>query len=170
MVSFDHLILGESAGAIDIATSDDNRRAALALASQAQRTLHIFSRDLDAPVYDSVPFVDAVATLATRSRYSFVHILLHDAERISRHGHRLLALFYRLDSKIKLRKPSHEHKDFNEAFLVADETGILHRRIADRYDGNVDFKARRKARDLVKFFNDVWGRSEPFAELRRLHL
>lgn len=170
MPHIDMQTLGESMGPVDLATAEDNRVAALTLASRAQRTLHIFTRDLDAPVYDTAPFSEAVAALAVRSRYSLVHILLQDADRIARHGHRLLALFYRLDSKIKLRKPADEYKDFNEAFLIADEAGVLHRRIADRYDGIVDLHAPRHARELVTFFNDAWGRSEAYPELRRLHL
>ncbi len=170
MAPTENLIIGESTGNIDIATSDESRLAAVSLASQAQRTLHLFSADLDAPIYDTVPFVDAVTSLATRSRYSFVHILLQDTQKIAKHGHRLLDLCYRLDSKVKLRKPAYQYKDFNESFLVADESGVLHRRVADRYTGIVNFNARRQARELVKFFNEVWGRSEPHAELRRLLL
>lgn len=170
MASIENLILGESAGNIDVSTVDETRLAALALASQAQRSLHIFSRDLDPAVYDTVEFINAATAVGTRSRYSFVHILLQDAEHLAKNGHRLLELFYRLDSKVKLRKPSDEHKNYNESFLIADETGLLHRRVADRYHGIVDFDARRQARGLVKFFNDAWGRSEPYTGLRRLHL
>ena len=168
--NFDELIVGESAGPVTITTSEEARLAALALATQARRSLHIFSRDLDAPLFDNVPFVDAVAGVAARSRNTFVHILLQDANRVVNQGHRLLELGYRLDSKIKMRKPHPDYQHFNEAFLIADETGLIHRRPGDRYDGIVDFSARREARELVKFFSDVWERSAPDPGLRRLHL
>jgi hypothetical protein len=171
MAAIENLVLGGvSTEHTDVSTAAENRVAAVTLASQAQRTLHLFSRDLDALVYDTVAFVDAATALATRSRYSFIHILLQDADKVAKQGHRLMELCYRLDSRVKLRKPAYEHKNFNEAFLVADSTGVLHRRVADRYDGMVDFNGRRRARELVKFFDDVWGRSDTHAELRRLHL
>ena len=150
--------------------SEEARRIALALALNAQRSLRIYTRDLDNPVYNTREFVKAVTGLATRSQYSFIHILIQDSTYVVKNGHRLIELAYRLTSKIKLRNPSYEYRNYNEAFLVADETGLIHRRIADRYEGTADFRNPLKARNLAYFFDEVWEKSAPDPELRRLHL
>jgi len=161
---------GKTEGEIPLDGSEDNRRAAQDLALQAQRSLRIYTRDMDIPVYNSREFVDAVTSLATRSQYTFIHILIRDSTNVVKNGHRLIELAYRLSSKIKLRNPYHEYRNYNEAFLVADETGLIHRRIADRYEGIADFRNPLKARNLAYFFDEVWEKSAPDPELRRLHL
>jgi hypothetical protein len=162
--------LGKSDTNITLDSSDDNRRVALALALQAQRSLRIFTRDLETLVYNSQEFVDAVTRLATLSQYSTVHILIQDSTNVIKNGHRLIELSYRLSSKIKLRKPCYEHRNVNEAFLVVDEVGFLHKKLADRYQGTANFNNSLEARNLAKFFDEVWEKSAPDPELRRLHL
>lgn len=162
--------LGDTDAELRVATSTDNRHAALALTEQAKRSLHIFTRDLDAPVYDQPPFIQAVSALATRSRYSRILILLQSSERAVKNGHRLIELSRRLSSFIELRKPHHDFREYNQAFLIADEVGLLRRPIADRYDGMLNFKAPLAAREYLDFFTQVWERSEADPDLRQLHI
>jgi len=162
--------LGKTDTRIALDTSDDNRIAALALAQQAQRTIRIFTRDLEALVYNTQEFIVAVTGLASLGQYSHVLILIQDSTYVVKNGHRLVELAYRLSSKIKLRKPCYEYRNYNEAFLVADKDGLIHRRLADRYEGTASFHNPMEARKLAKFFDEVWEKSEPDPELRRLYL
>lgn len=162
--------LGRDGGDISLATQEDNREAALALAGESRYTLHIYTRDLDHPVYDTDSFVEAVSQLARRAPQTHVYILVQDSQRVVKNGHRLVDLARRLTSHIEIRKPHEDYKDYNEAFLVADERGVIHRELADRHEGSVNFNAPLKARHLVKYFMEVWERSEPDPELRRLYL
>lgn len=170
MEYIENLELGTTARQIPIESGENNRIAALALAQQAQRSLRIFTRDLEAAVYNTQDFVEAVTKLATSSQYSIIHILIQDSGNVVKNGHRLVELSYRLSSKIKLRKPCHEYRNYNEAFLVADESGLIHKRLADRYEGVINFNDPPAARSLAKFFDEVWEKSEPDPELRRLHI
>jgi hypothetical protein len=162
--------LGSTDVDLRVASSTDNRHAALALTEQAKRSLHIFTRDLDAPVYDQTPFIQAVSALATRSRYSRIQILVQNTERAIKNGHRLIELSRRLSSFIELRKPHHDYREYNQTFLIADEVGLLRRPIADRYDGTLNFKAPLAAREYVDFFNQVWERSDGDPDLQQLHI
>lgn len=162
--------LGSTDVELRIASSADNRHAALALAGQANRSLHMFTRDLDAPVYDQTPFIQAVSTLATRSRYSRIQILVQNTERAIKNGHRLIELSRRLPSFVEIRKPNYDYREYNQAFLIADEIGLLRRPITDRYDGTLNFKAPLAAREYLDFFNQVWERSEGDPDLRQLHI
>lgn len=170
MHRLEQMQLGKDAEPIQITSCADNRIAAVALVRQGKRYLHIFSRDLDHAVYDSIAFVNVVRTLATYSRYSQIRILVQNSERIIKSGHRLVQLAHRLSSFIQVRKPGPDYQSINEAFLVVDKLGMLHRKMNDRYEGVVNFHAPLEAAALVRLFDEVWERSEPDPEMRRLYI
>jgi hypothetical protein len=164
------LVLGESDAELAFTSADENRELALALVRQARSTLQIFSRDLDPPVYDNVPFADALTAFCRRSRYAQAQILVQDTTALVRNGHRLVPLAQKLSSLVQIRRVCEECQDFGEAFLVADRTGLVHRRQGKVYRGVASFKARGQARTLLNLFADVWERSSPDPELRRLYI
>ena len=170
MIRLDDLILGETNRDINVEDSSDNHSAALALTRQATRRLIIFSRELDPRVFDHPDFITAVKDLATRSRFSRIEILVQNSERIVKHGHRLVELSRRLNTFIEVRKPHTNYKDYNSAFVVADEVGVLRNPIADRYQGTVNFNTPLLGRELEQFFKEVWERSEADIELRSLNI
>ena len=165
-----NLILGDTDQELSIDTREENRAAALSLVSQAQRSLVIMSRDLDPLIYGNPVFVDAVSALARRSRQTQIQILIGGSAAIVRDGHRLIPLSHRLSSSIQIRKMHKEFSRYNEAFLIADKTGVLHRPKADLYEARVSFKAPLKARELLDTFNTIWDVSAPDPELRRISL
>ena len=168
--NIDNFELGKTDIEIPLTTSEDSRSVALALAQQAQRSIRIFTRDLETFVYNTQDFIEAVTKLATLSQFTLIHILIQDSTNVVKNGHRLVELAYRLSSKIKLRNPSREYRIFNNAFLVVDEDGFIHRNLADRYEGIANFHNPHEARNLTKFFDDAWEKSNPDPELRRLHI
>ncbi len=168
--SLDGAVLGESSGQIHLNSVGECRDAALSLATQAKRSIYIFSYDLDHQIYNQVDFLDAVKNLAIRSEHSRVKILLQNNERVQREGHRLIQLWRRLTSKIEIRKPDPDHIDHLENFLIADVTGYLHRRLYSDYEATAAFNSRLEAKQLSTFFQEVWERSEPDSELRNLHI
>jgi hypothetical protein len=104
------------------------------------------------------------------SKYSRIRILIKDPSRCIREGHRILELSQRLSSYIELRKPGYNHRDFNEAFLIADDIGLLRKRQADRYEGMVNFNTPLEAGEKIKFFTDIWETAEIDPNLRRIYL
>lgn len=168
--TLEHMQLGKDSEPVQIATSADNRMAATSLVRQGKRYLHIFSRDLDHTVYDTTAFITAVRGLATYSRYSQIRILVQNTEGIIKSGHRLVQLAQQLNSTMQMRKSGREHQALNEDFLVVDKLGLLHRKTSERYDGVVNFNAPLEAVAMVKLFDEMWDRSEPDPELRRLYI
>ncbi len=166
----DQYQLGITDAELRVETSAHNRVAALALAQQAKRSLHIYTRDLDPPVFDQQPFIQTLTALATRSRYARILILVQNTEHAVKDGHRLVELSRRLSSFVELRKPHSDFHEYNQAFLIADEIGLLRRPIADRYNGTLNFKAPMAAREYIGFFNQVWERSESDPNLYQLHI
>ncbi|MBI3775471.1 MAG: hypothetical protein HY273_07955 [Gammaproteobacteria bacterium] len=162
--------LGESAETIALESSAEHCAAALALATQATRSMHIFSHQLDRRVYDQKPFIEALTQLALRSPQCQVSILVRDTNDMIHNGHRLIEAMRRVPSRMQLRKVHQDYISTTEEFVVADETGLLLRRLATRYEGSVNFSARKEARERVKFFNEVWRPSESDPKLKHLSI
>lgn len=162
--------LGATKELLTLESVEDHRRVATAMAQQAGRTLHIFTYDLEAQVFDTPEFEEAVSQLARSSQYAAVRILVQDSSRAVKNGHRLINLAQRLSSKIEIRKPIAEYADVTRAFFVVDEAGYISRALADRFESVANFDDRLTSRDLVAFFNEVWERSQQDPQLRRLYL
>lgn len=167
---FEALRLGEDAQAIRVDTGAELRAASVALARAARRRLEIVSRHLDPTVYDNPEFGEAMSRFVLDSRRARVHIIIMDSTPILGTGHRLIDLAQRLSSFIEIRNPSRVHASYNQAFLLADRTGSVHRELADRYEGVVNFNDRRTAMALGDTFDEMWTQGEPDPNMRRLRL
>jgi hypothetical protein len=163
-------ILGEDAEPLILKSWQDGAAAALALVSQAKRSIHILSYDLDPQLYDNEPFVAALKEFCLRSGYAEARLLLRDATYAIKHGHRVIGLSRRLTSCIQIRKPLAETREVEGSFLVADGLAVLSRKLAADPAGTVDFRTLGEARRLLELFADLWERSAPDPELRRLHI
>jgi hypothetical protein len=167
---FNQYKLGENKEQIALETIEQNRNAALCLATQASRSLCIFSHELDPLIYDTSSFVEAVKNLAIRHRHTSIQIVIQDSQKIVNQGHRLVELMRRLTSSIQIRKTPPELKTVSRTFLIADATGILYRNNVERYEGYVNFDTRYECKNVLKFFNNAWEKSQPDPELRRLYI
>ena len=163
-------LLGVSAGAFEVDDQATLATLCLDFARQAQRSLDIVSRDLDAPLYDNEAFATAVKHIALNHRNARIRLfILEPRPLVSRH-HRLLDLAERLPGFIDIRTPSPQYKHFNEALLIADNLGYVSRQFSDRYAAEVDFCNRRRATALTERLDEMWERGLPDANFRRLHL
>ncbi len=163
-------VLGESAGTIALHGPEEYRQAAIHMLQQGRRQLDILSYDLDAPIYNCQPFIEALKQLAIRSRYSRVRILLQNNERVQREGHLIIPLWRRLTSRIEIHRPHPDHIDHNENFMLVDDSGFLQWGLYDRYVGTARFKATLESGKYINLFNEFWEQSELDSELRRLHI
>jgi hypothetical protein len=163
-------ILGQSSDKIMVHGRKECGLAAQRFALQGQRQMDIFSYDLDAPLYNTEPFIKALKQLAIRSEHSRIRILLQDNSRVQKEGHRLLGLWRRLTSRIELRRPHPDFIDHPENFLLVDGHGYMQWNLSHRYEGVVNFHSPLQTRQYTEFFNEVWERSEPDSQLRDLHI
>lgn len=162
--------LGVDDARLDIADREALAATSRALAEQCQRYLDIASRHLDPLLYDDDDFVAAVKRLALSHRYARIRLFIVDSRPLVGRGHRLVDLAMRLPTFIAVRGPAPQHRDFNEAMLVADRTGYVHRRFADRFAANASFNDRRTGAALTERFDELWERGLPDPNFRRLHL
>lgn len=166
----DHFVLGQTIQGIDVDTSKDLSLVVQHMVSQARHSIKIFTRNLDAPLYDKKEFIDILKKLARSNGNSMVQILVQDSSHAVKHGHRLIQLSQDLSSYIKIRKVHNDYKNYNHAFLIADTDGVIFRELADRYEALVDYRAPIRVKELSDLFTSIWETSEPDSQLRRLHI
>ena len=153
-----------------LASREDVCSVAVALASQAQHSLLLVTRNLEPAIFDRQPLLDAVSGLARLYRDSHFWILLQDGRTAISNGHRLIELSRRLSTHIQIRRPAPHHRGDPRTFLLSDSTGYLNRPLADRYEGTANFNDPGKGRVLRKHFMEVWEQAVPDEEMRRLYL
>ncbi len=170
MDSLDNLVLGKSPELIELHASEQNLAATTVLVRQATRSVEIVSRQLESAVYDQAELLAAVRRLVLDHRRARVRILVSDPEPLIKDGHRLLALALRLSSFMEIRVLCPEDQDFNQAFLIADQTGYIRRELADRYEGVACFNDRAKAGEMARLFNQLWEPAIQDPNLRQVRL
>lgn len=167
---FDHCILGETGELLRVDTSAQLRQASLRMVRQCRRKLELMSRHLDPTLYDTAEFYEALRDLALESRYSQIRIVILDPSPLIAQGHRILGLAQQLSSFIHIRTPAEEHRDLDEAFLIADAMGVIYRRLSDRFEATVNFNDKSQALELQRRFDAIWDKGLPDPNFRRLGL
>lgn len=162
--------LGETDAEIEIEDSALLLEASLAMATQCYRNLDIVSRHLDPLIYDNEEFASAVKQLALRNRRARIRLFIIDSRPLISRGHRVVELAQRLTSFIEIRCPARQHRDFNEAILLADNIGYIHRRFSDRFEATMNFSDKRAGKALGERIDDLWERGQPDPNFRRLML
>lgn len=170
MSTYDQYKLGDDGEALTLDSSLDNYQVALAMLQQTRRDVAILSRQMDGRLYDTTEFIEALAHLVSQQSHCRIRLLLKDIEPLIKYGHRIIELSRRLSSMIGIRTIHEDYREYNEAFMVFDERGVIRRLYADRYEGNANFNDPKQARELLSFFDEVWNISEPDPNLRRLHI
>lgn len=156
--------------AVAVGGSAEFAAPALAIASDAERSLRLFSDRLAPEIYDQDRFCSAVLGLATRHPQAVVRILVRDSRPLAGQSHRLVELFLRLTSRIELRRLDPDYRTIYSEFLIGDDTMALCNQIEDGYRGYYWHHAPSKAQRLSVDFDALWDAGEADPTLRSLHI
>ncbi len=162
--------LGESADDIQVDSSQQNHELVVELVSQAAKTIDIFTRDMASRIYDNADFIAAIRNLVVRNDKSKVRVLVIDPDKTIKSGHRLVELARRLSSSIEIRHVHVDYRADSQSYLIADGRGVLHRKLASRYEAIINFNTPLFGRELLGHFNEVWEHSQPVLDFKRLHI
>ena len=145
--------------------------ATVAIVGAARRRLWIYSRELDPGLYDHPRVLEALRRFGTAGRGNEARVLLQDAAAAQRAHAPLLQLAPRLPSVFAFREVEDPvDRSYPSAFLASDGGGYCFRALGHRFDGEAEFDARPRARQLADAFDQVWERARPCGELRALGL
>jgi hypothetical protein len=162
--------LGVESGDQLIETSDENHQAVVRLVEQAQHRVSVFTRDLDPRVFDNSDVIEAIRSLAVKDNKAHIRFLVIDPDKAIKLGHRLLELSRRLSSTMELRKVHEDYSANPESYIIVDDRGLLHRKLASRYEGIVNFNNPSDVANLEHHFKEVWEHSTPQLDFRRLYI
>lgn len=155
---------------INLSSRDEIKVLNIAMTQQTARSIDILSHHLDAGIFDNMDFIEAVKQLSISSKFTRIRILVKSSDKIVKSSHRMIELIQQFTSTIEIRTISEEYKTYNEAFNIYDGKAVIYLRYADRYEGIANFNRPRLATELTNFFNEVWERSIPDINLRRLFI
>lgn len=164
------LIVGESTGVITLDGVADFHAAINNMVRQARFSVRIFTQELDHELYDHPEFIKQVSRIGRTLKNCNINVLIKHPDKSARLGHRLVELHRRLPSSIHLRQIPKDYEEVNDEFIIVDEIAIAKRFTMGLMQGNCEFKAIPDAVRRTRFFDEVWQRSEPCQELRRLNL
>ena len=154
-------------GTRSILTTVDEYRAAVAeIATRAQRSLAIYTPDLEPQLYDHDLFLEPMKRLVLARSHARVRVLISDPARVVREGNRFLQMARRLTSYLDLRNVSSDFRSNPCAFIVADDRAIAYRQQASRWDGIVEFDDVNVVRRYMTYFDEAWVGSVTQPELR----
>lgn len=166
--------LGESETFLRLDGAEQFSRAELALIRQARRKLYIVTPDFEPERYNSVFFADVLSSFIRRSRFVDARILIGDPTIAVRWGHKLVHLARRLPSKLLIRQLSREDFDTAEeraqAWMVADDIGLLRRDPGDGMKGMLAAKSIPHAQRASDKFIELWERAREVKDFRNLDI
>lgn len=143
--------------------------AVAALLADARHEVCIYSRDLDAALFDVPAILDALKRIALSGRRAQIRIIVQEPRKALADGHRLIALAQRLPSAIGIRVPVDERDlQYPSAFLVNDRRGYLFRILGSRLEAEGSTYSPGRHAQLRSLFDQVWERSQPSEDLRAL--
>ena len=151
-----------------ISTKEEMRLAAIEVANAASRKLSIFTHDLEPGIYDDPDFLEIVKHLVLSQSYARIRVLIADPTRAIKTGNSLVHLGRRLNTYIEFRHVREDLRTHAESFFLADETALVYRLQASRWEGIVDTYEPAVAKMYGKMFDEIWLASEVEIEFRQL--
>ncbi len=149
-----------------LSTLDEYRATVAELATRAQRSLSIYTPDLEPLLYDQDSFLEPMKRLVLARSHARLRVLISDPGRVSREANRFMQMARRLTSYIDLRNVSPEYRNNPCSFIVADDKAIAYRQQSSRWDGIVEFNDVALVRRYLAYFDEVWAGSMIQPELR----
>jgi hypothetical protein len=151
-----------------ISTQEEMRRAAIDVTSEATRRVSIFTHDLEPGIYDDPDFLEVVKKLVLSQAYARVRVLIADPSRAVKNGNAFVHLGRRLNTYIEFRHVRKDLRTHAESFCIADDTALVYRLQAIRWEGIADTYEPAIAKHYAKLFDDIWQASEVEIEFRQL--
>jgi len=153
-----------------ISTEEEMRQAVIEVAREAKRKVSIFTHDLEPGIYDDPEFLEIIKHLVLSQTYARIRVLITDPARAIKNGNNFVHLGRRLNSYIEFRHVREDLRTHSEAFCIADQTALVYRLQAQRWDGITDTYEPAVAKLYGTMFDEIWLDSEVETEFRQLRI
>jgi hypothetical protein len=149
-----------------LSTLDEYRAAVAEIAKRANRSLSIYTPNLEPLLYDQDCFLEPLKRLVLARGHARLRVLISDPARVTREGNRFMQMARRLTSFIELRNVPPEFRNNPAAFIIADASAIAYRQQCTRWEGIVEFNDQQIVKRYLAYFDEVWAVSLIQPELR----
>jgi hypothetical protein len=149
---------------------EDVRAAVVEVTRLANRTLSIFTHDLEPQIYDHDDFLETLKKFILARSFARVRVLIVEPQSVIKTGSRFVTMGRRLNSYIEFRDVKPEYRTHSEAFFIADEHAVVYRARAESWEGMSDTYEPAVARIYLSTFDHIWNACEIEPELRQLQL
>ena len=147
------------------------RAAVVQVTGVANRTLSIFTHDLEPEIYDHDDFLETLKKFILARTFARVRVLIVDPQRVIKNGSRFVSMGRRLNRYIEFRNVRPElQQGHAEAFFIADEHALVYRARAESWEGMSDTYEPAVARIYLSKFETIWNACEIERELRQLQI
>ncbi|MDH5181562.1 MAG: hypothetical protein OEZ39_10515 [Gammaproteobacteria bacterium] len=163
-------ILGEDGTDIELTGSADNYEITLQLFAQANRSIDIFSQQLNDAIFNHLALIDQLKRFLLAAHTNQVRILLRDTEHLIKTRNHLFNLAQRITSNLAVKKIHPDYAADPQDFLIVDGRGIIRRPHGERFEGIANFNHPGPARELSDYFDEVWNHSTPVSDIKRLYI
>ncbi len=151
-----------------ISTQEEMKQAVLEVVSESSRKVSIFTHDLEPGIYDNPEFLEIVKRMVLSQAYARIRVLIANPSRAVKTGNNFVHLGRRLNTYIEFRHVREDLRTHAEAFCIGDETSLVYRLQADRWEGIADTYEPAVARLYGTMFDEIWLASEVEMEFRQL--
>jgi hypothetical protein len=151
-----------------ISTREEMRQAVIDVAREATRKVSIFTHDLEPGIYDDPEFLEVIKRLVLSQTYARIRVLIADPARAIKNGNNFVHLGRRLNTYIEFRHVREDLRTHAESFCIADDTALVYRLQASRWEGIADTYEPAVAKLYSKMFDEIWLASEVEMEFRQL--
>lgn len=151
-----------------ISTQEEMLQAVMEIVSHRSRKISIFTHDLDPGIYDDPDFLEIIKRLVLSQSYARIRVLIAEPSRASKNSNKFVHLGRRLSTHIEFRHVREDLRTHPESFCIADETALVYRLQADRWDGIADTYEPAVSRFYGKMFDEIWTASEVKIEFRQM--
>ena len=151
-----------------ISTREEMQQAAIEVVSEATRKVSIFTHDLEPGIYDNPEFLEIIKRMVLSQTYARIRVLIANPAHAVKNGNNFVHLGRRLNTYIEFRHVREDLRTHAEAFCIGDETSLVYRLQADRWEGIVDTYEPPVAKLYSKMFDQIWLDSEVEMEFRQL--
>jgi hypothetical protein len=149
-----------------LSTLDEYRSAVAEIAKRANRSMSIYTPNLEPLIYDQDMFLEPLKRLVLARGHARLRVLISDPARVVREGNRFMQMARRLTSFIELRNVPPEFRDNPAAFIIADASAIAYRQQCSKWEGIVEFNDQQIVKRYLAYFDEVWAVSLIQPELR----
>lgn len=151
-----------------ISTKEEMRQAIIDIVNARCRRISIYSHDLDPGIYDDPDFLEIIKRLVLSQSYARIRVLIAEPSRASKNSNKFVHLGRRLSTYIEFRHVREDLRTHPESFCIVDETALVYRLQADRWDGIADTYEPAVAKLYGKMFDEIWTASEVKIEFRQM--